>query len=328
MNKKCIGCGSILQTENPNALGYIREDIIKEAKYCERCFKIINYNLKTTTNLENINTYILDVINKKAKYVYFMVDFLNINSETINTFKLIKVPKCLVISKLDIIPKSIKCPNITEYLRSYYNIQEKIIYQSSKKELHTNEIVSNIKSSNLKEAYIVGYTNSGKSSLINTLINNEEKLTTSNNMNTTIDFIKINLDGITIIDSPGFVYRLPIYKSDEFDLIKRANPRTFLKIRTYQTKNNQYLVIEDKVSIKTDKENSLTFYMSNDIVINKVFDNETKKLPKMPEIELKIDANSDLVIKSIGFINIKKECTIKLRIEDDDLIDIRRSMFK
>ena len=43
MNKKCIGCGSVLQTEKPKEKGYIIKDKIKDSNYCERCFKIIHY---------------------------------------------------------------------------------------------------------------------------------------------------------------------------------------------------------------------------------------------------------------------------------------------
>ena len=143
MSKKCIGCGSILQSSNKEELGYIPKDKLTTAKYCERCFKINNYNLKAVTNLDNINSYIIEEINKKAKYVYFMIDFLNINSETINTYKSIKQPKTLIVSKLDIIPKSIKCNHLSEFIRSTYGITDRIIYQSSKKSIHTNEIISN-----------------------------------------------------------------------------------------------------------------------------------------------------------------------------------------
>ena len=328
MNKKCIGCGATMQSTNPNEVGYIKKEKYNDGKYCERCFKINNYNLKSVTNLDNINEYILKEINKKAKYVYFMVDFLNINSETINTYKLINVDKCLVISKLDVIPKSIKCQNITNYLRSYYNVQDRIIYQSSNKRINNNEIINNIVNNDLKSVYLVGYTNSGKSSLINTLIDKKEKLTTSNNLNTTIDFIKMNINGISFIDSPGFTYRQSFYKEDEFDLIRRSNPRTYLKPRTYQTKEDLNLVIENRLSIKTNNKNSFTFYVSNEINIDKVFDDENKKLPEWPEMELEIEANTDIVIRTIGFINVKKDCIIKLRIEDDEILDIRKSLFE
>ena len=69
--------------KNLNSLSiYLYQDM-KEVRY-------LYIDDLTKIDLENINEYILETINKKAKYVYFLIDFLNINSETINTFKKIK----------------------------------------------------------------------------------------------------------------------------------------------------------------------------------------------------------------------------------------------
>ncbi len=324
MSRKCIGCGAILQSDDNKEAGYVPKEKLNDAKYCERCFKINNYNYKTVTELENINDKLIEEINKKAKYVYFMLDFLNINEETINTYKAIKVPKCLIISKLDIIPKSIKCNSISEWLHEVYNVTDRIIYQSSNKNIHTSEIINNILNSHNKVAYIVGYTNSGKSTLINTLLEGKDKLTTSNNLNTTMDFIEIDLDDFKLIDTPGFTYDKTFYQKDEFDLIKRSNPKQFLKPITYQTKDITRIIVEDRFSLNTSNVNSLTFYLSNDIKLNKEFNKDIE----YPEIEYQINANSDIVIKSLGFINIKKPCTLKIRTKEKDLIEIRKSIFK
>ena len=138
MSKKCIGCGTTLQSGNQKEKGYIREDKITDSSYCERCFKIIHYNEKIITNLDNINNYILEEVNKKAKYVYFLVDLLNINNETMNTFKSITTPKTLIISKLDIIPRSIKENKITSWLKEQYNIKKKFYFNHLKKILILN----------------------------------------------------------------------------------------------------------------------------------------------------------------------------------------------
>ncbi|MGN1371455.1 MAG: GTPase [Candidatus Coprovivens sp.] len=328
MNKKCIGCGSILQTENPKEKGYIIKDKIKDSKYCERCFKIIHYNEKIITDLENINDYIIKEVNKKAKYVYFLVDFLNINKETINVFKKIKVPKSLIISKLDIIPKSIKKNKITTWLKEEYGIKEEILFQSSKKNINTKSLLANLESKNIKEVYILGFTNAGKSTLINNLTSatNENKITTSSIPNTTIDFINIKLDNITIIDSPGFTSNNTFYEPNEFDLIKRIMPRTFLKPITYQVKPISSILIEDKLRITSSINNSLTFYISNDIKVNRVFNNN-KDLLGLEKITIEVPNNSDLVIKSLGFINVKKACKITINTSKKDLIEVRKSLF-
>ena len=327
-SKKCIGCGSILQTKNTKEKGYIREDKIENSSYCERCFKIIHYNERIVTDLENINDYILKEVNKKAKYVYFLVDLLNINSETINTFKEITTNKTLIISKLDIIPKSIKESKIINWLKEEYGIKEEILFQSSKKNINTKALLNKLETKNINEVYILGYTNAGKSTLINNLTNatNDNKITTSSIPNTTIDFIKIKLDNITIIDSPGFTNKTTMYNQDEFDLIKRVMPRTFLKPATYQVKPISSILIEDKIRINSSINNSLTLYLSNSINIDRVFDNNTNLLDK-ESITLDIQDNSDLVIKSLGFINIKKACKLTIYTDKKELFEIRKSMF-
>lgn len=328
MSKNCIGCGTELQTQNPEEKGYIREDKYKDSKYCERCFKIIHYNEKVVTELKNINDYILSEINKKAKYVYFLVDLLNVTKETMSTFKNIKAPKTLIISKLDIIPKSIKNNLIINWLKEEYQIKEEVLFQSSKKNLNTKSILNKLSNQKIKEVYIVGYTNAGKSTLINKLTNadNNNKITTSSIPNTTIDFIKIKLDNISIIDSPGFTNNNTFYNQDEFDLIKRVMPRTTLKPRTYQVKPISSILIEDKTRLMSSVNNSFTFYISNDINIERVFDNN-KILTDKEYITLDIPENSDLVIKSLGFINIKKACTLKIYTDKKELFEIRKSMF-
>ncbi len=332
MTKKCSGCGAILQSINQKDKGYIPPNKITNSNYCERCFQIIHYNKKIVTELKNINDYIKNIVNKKAEYVYFLIDFININKETINTFQSINVSKTLIISKTDIIPKSIKEPIIVNWLKENYNVNENIIFQSTKKNINTKLITKKLEEQNINECYILGYTNAGKSTLINKLCCNEKEnyneITTSLIPNTTIDFIKIKLnDNLSIIDSPGFTLTRTIYNEDEFELIKKVNPKNFLKPTTYQLKDIASILIEDKIRLKSSINNSLTFYISNDIKTERVFE-KNRKLTDLAKKEIKIPANSDLVIKSLGFINVKKACTLTIHANDFSLFEVRTSMFK
>ena len=76
MDKKCIGCGLILQNSNKNEKGYT-PNIDKE--YCMRCFRLKNYgekNIDETINMEDI----FNKVNKGKGVVFFFVDYLNINN--------------------------------------------------------------------------------------------------------------------------------------------------------------------------------------------------------------------------------------------------------
>ena len=327
MTKKCIGCGATLQSKDESLIGYIDMEKYQDGLYCKRCFRLKNYNEYKEVPLYNINQTIIDKINKDNILSFFLIDILSINTETINTFNTIKGNKILVISKTDIIPKSIKENKITNFLRSTYNIKEEIIYLSSKKNTNINKIIEITKKYNNK-AYILGYTNSGKSTLINTLTtkyNNNATITTSSIPNTTLDFMNIIIEDITLIDTPGFNLYKTFYDSKDYSLIKKINPKTYLKPITIQTKENTIILIEDKLSITTNNKNSLTIYMSNNLKIDKVYKDI---LGNKETLNIKIDNDTDLIIKGLGFINIKKKCNIQIKSDYNDLIEIRKSLFR
>jgi len=332
MNKKCIGCGSILQSTDKNKIGYVPDFKENEAKYCERCFKITHYNEKLILPLENINNYIIEEVNNNSEYIFFMIDLLNINSETINTFKMLKSPKTLIISKLDIIPKSIKEDLIANWIKETYDLKEDIKFLSTKKNINTRLILKTLEENKINTAHILGYTNAGKSTLINKICEQNsiegKTITTSILPNTTVDFINIPInENITIIDSPGFTQENTLYDNNEFLLMKNILPKNTIKPITEQTKENTSLIIEEKIRINANSKNSLTFYMSNSIKIDKVFE-KNKNLTDINSKEYKLEGNTDIVIKGLGFINVKKACTATIYTTNDNLIEIRKSMFK
>lgn len=329
MTKKCLGCGITLQNINKLALGYCPKEI-SEAKYCERCFKIIHYNKASVATLPKESSQIISIVNKNASYVFFLIDFLNINRETINKFKEINVPKTLIISKCDVIPKSIKLNRVSVYLKEEYGLDDEIIFVSSTKSKNLGTIINILEKKSVNTAYILGYTNSGKSTLINTLYekytSNKSSITTSLIPNTTLDFIsmKINND-LTLIDSPGFILNSSLYKNDDIALIKRINPKNYLKPITFQCNKLMYLNIEDKIILKVNsKNNSLTFYLSNELNIKKSF----KSILKDFNLQLEVKDDSDIVIKGLGFINVKKATTIEVIVTEPSLIEVRDSIFK
>ena len=75
---KCLGCGSVLNYENPNLEGYTSK---VDSAYCERCFRIRNYGdykVVVKDNNEFIN--ILKDIDKTGDLVVLVLDLFNFNS--------------------------------------------------------------------------------------------------------------------------------------------------------------------------------------------------------------------------------------------------------
>lgn len=114
----------------------------------------------------------------------------------------------------------------------------------------------------------------------------------------------------------------PFYQENDWDLIKRINASHTVKPLTYQTKDNQIFMIEEKIFLKSFGENSITFYLSNLVKFKKLYKQEN-----MSYQEIAIPANSDIVITNIGFVNVKKECHIMINQDALSLIEVRPSIF-
>ena len=313
MTNICPGCGSTLQYTDSNKVGYTPK---KDAKLCERCFKLKNYNEKKVINLEYNNEDIINVLNNSAKTIFFITDFLNLSKKVIDIYKKISVHnKYLVINKIDYIPISINKDKYISFIKSNYDINDEVILVSAERNFNIR-VINNILD-NCKDAYVCGFTNSGKSTIIKKIgeLNNKEiPVLTSLMPNTTLDVIKIKLDDNKYIyDTPGFI------NNDDFDEV--LYPKKFLKPVTLQIKENDIVSINNKIFIKTDKENSFTFYMSNDVDIRKVYSVETNL-----SNELMVKENSDFVISNYGFINIKNPCNLITNLNNDN-IEVRSSMF-
>ncbi len=312
MIKTCPGCGSELQYKDPKKIGYSPK---KDAKLCERCFKLKNYNQREVIDLKYSNEDIIDLISNKDGAIFFITDFLNISNKVIETFKKINHHnKYLVINKIDYIPKSISLEKYSEYIKNTYKIKNDIILISAIKKISLNNLNNRIRE--FKNSYICGYTNSGKSTIINEIckLNGKNGNILSSLMpNTTLDLIKIRLDeNIHIFDTPGFI--------NEFKFIEDSFPKNYIKPVTIQTKENDIIKLGDDVLIKCDmNKNSFTFYVADLVKVSKVY-NVNKNICN----KLEIDDNSDLVIYGYGFINIKNKCNVFI---NTDNYEIRKSMF-
>ncbi len=325
MNNRCMGCGALFQSTNKDKPGFIPKEK-KGEKLCERCFRILHYNDLKTMDIPTKN--ILKYVNQKKSYAFFLVDLLNINEEVFKTYHEIKIPKTLIVSKADYIPKYINKEKIKDWLRKQYQVKEEILFLSAALNRNIHSIKSTLERENKKSGYLLGFTNSGKSTLVN-FLKNENTITTSMAPNTTLDYIKIPLeDGYYLMDSPGFQYENPIYANKEISFLKKLNPKGFLKPITYQLKKGASILIEDFIRIENNSEKcNITLYMSNLLDLMKVYE-KNERLKNLNGIEKKMHKNEDLVIKGLGFINCKSNCVLKIYIEEENWLEIRSSFFE
>lgn len=292
---KCVGCGIKLQEKDKNELGYTPN--LNNA-LCERCFKLKNYNILTNKGINIDNDKLINKINELNTCVLFLVDFINLDSEVIDAYKKIKSKKILIITKADIIPKNIKYQKLIQNIKNIYDIKEDLILTSSKTKLNIKTITKICLEE--KSICLAGFTNAGKSSLINALVGSD--ITVSKKSNTTQDFIKLNVDGINIYDAPGFMSN-----------INRENiPRSIIRPITYQFSSKHYLLIQD-IKLNILENSNFTIYVGNEANIIRRKENENV------ECKIIVPKNSDVIIKGFCFINFKNTCMISLNTKDYEI---------
>lgn len=309
MIKRCLGCGVILQYTDQNKEGYIN-DIEKDV--CERCFRLKYYGEYKEVSIGN-ETYksILSNIPKDALVVY-LVSLLNINFDYIKEFKNVIV----VLTKRDLLPKSVKDNKLIDYISKIVNNYLDIEIISSKKNYNLDNLLSKIqKHSHNKEIYFVGMTNSGKSTLINKLIENyspqEQEVTTSMYPSTTLNKLEINLNGMKIIDTPGLLSKGSILNSLDLKEVKKVTPKKEIKPRSYQLKGQGSLMIENYVRIDYYTDNNIAIYLSNDLNITKMTHNNPR-LKDSNKHSFNLGNDKDIVIEDLCFIKFTKSCKIDI----------------
>lgn len=292
---KCVGCGIKLQEKDKNELGYTPN---LNNELCERCFKLKNYNILTNKGINIDNDKLINKINELNTCVLFLVDFINLDGEVIETYKKIKSKKVFIITKADIIPKNIKYQKLIQNIKNIYEIKEDLILTSSKTKLNIKTITKICLEE--KNICLAGFTNAGKSSLINALVGSD--ITVSKKSNTTQDFIKLNVDGINIYDAPGFMSN-----------INRENiPRSIIRPITYQFPSKHYLLIQD-IKLNILENSNFTIYVGNEANIIRRKENENV------ECKIIVPKNSDVIIKGFCFINFKNTCMISLNTKDYEI---------
>ncbi|MDD3452869.1 MAG: 50S ribosome-binding GTPase [Bacilli bacterium] len=329
MKKKCSGCGAIFQSENVNLEGYVKLENYDKSKICERCFRIINYNeyqVIQKSNDEFIN--ILKKINETNDLVVLVIDLLNINKDLKEITKYLDNDVLAVYTKRDLLPLLIKDEKLLNYnLEMGIEFVDSIVI-SSNKNYNLDLLMEKInKYKKSKNVYVVGYSNTGKSTLINKIIYNyfslEMSITTSMLPSTTIDMIKIELsDELTLIDTPGILERGSIVNLLDGKTLKKILPKREIKPITYQVKEKQYIFIDSLAKLVLE-DNNLTFYMSNNLKIERVFKDRKTNLRKTV---VHVKKDNDIVITGLGFIKVSKDGVVSVYTLDGVDVYTRKSL--
>lgn len=313
MSKKCIGCGINLQCEDPYEDGYVNPEMFDKTIMCRRCFRLKHYGEYKVTNKSNsFYKGIIKEIFRMDELVVHIVDIFNMGNIS-EIYSKIYSKAILVISKIDIFPKSINEDKLIEYFKKKYPKYVEVIAISSDKNYHMDELLMlmmKYKSSN--EVYVLGNTNAGKSSFINKMIKNytdkNSFIVTSCMPSTTLNVISIKInEDLTLLDTPGIVYSGDIITKLPEDLVKHINIKHEINPRIYQVKDKVSLVLENIGRINVLNDSNISIYISNNIDIDKANMDNNLKYKDLEYTKIKVLEGQDLVIEGLCFIKISND---------------------
>ena len=134
MTKKCLGCGSIMQHENPELEGYVDEKDYNSSLICKRCFRMKYYGEYYAVKKKNDDFIdIVKSINETNDLVLYVVDLFTLSDNIDIIHKYLTNDIILVITKRDIMPKSINNKKLIGYIETMnknYNIMDTVIISS------------------------------------------------------------------------------------------------------------------------------------------------------------------------------------------------------
>lgn len=221
---RCIGCGAILQVTDKKTPGYTPESALKKGLesgqlYCQRCFRLRHYNEIAPVDISDDDfRKLLSQISDSNSLVVYVVDMFDFNGSLIpGLHRFIgDNPVLLVGNKEDVFPKSIKRHRMKEWLRQQAKangiLPEDVVITSAKNASSVEALFNAVeKLRKSRDVYVVGVTNVGKSTLINSLIairnGIKDVITTSRFPGTTLDRIEIPFDDHSnLIDTPGIIH--------------------------------------------------------------------------------------------------------------------------
>lgn len=350
---RCIGCGSIIQTDNPKKAGYVPSGKLTENSddlVCRRCFRLKNYNEVIPTEIsEDDFFHIVSEIGKTNSLIVKIIDIFDIEGSMIPQIAKLTNHNDLIIiaNKTDLLPQSIKEGKLLHHLRKIVadnNLKPLDIFlMSALKNKNIDRIINEIMEyAQDRDIYIVGATNVGKSTFINSILRayadvKKDVITVSHTPGTTLDIIKIPIGDNNLIDTPGIINKNQIthYLTDKG--VKIVTPKKEIKTKVYQLKSEQTLFIGGlaRIDFLTGDKTSFICYFGEGLKIHRTklvnadelyannlgtlltppFDGETFKL-KAHAFRLMGNTKHDIVIPGLGFITVKGNMTIKVHVHE------------
>lgn len=360
---RCIGCGAVIQTEDPKKIGYApKSSLDKEAVICQRCFRLKHYNeIQDVSLTDNDFLKILNTIGTKKALIVYVVDIFDFDGSWLpglNRFAG-NNPVLLVGNKVDLLPKSLKHDKLIQWMRGRskeLGLQlADVALVSAEKNDGFDELLDTMdRLRKGEDVYIVGCTNVGKSTLINQIIKRasgaKNVITTSQFPGTTLDKIEIPLaDGKFLVDTPGIINHHQMAHFVSGSTLKLMMPKKEIKPLVFQLNEEQTLFFGAlaRLDYVSGGHKSFVVYMSNNLKTHRtklekadaLYESqagailappekeEIANLPKLIPHTFQLKEKQDIVFSGLGWVTVPEgHAKVIAWVPEGVNVSIRRSL--
>ena len=347
---RCIGCGAVIQSEDPKEPGYTPQAAIKKGLennelYCQRCFRLRHYNEIAPVSLTDDDfLQLLNHISDANALIVYVVDIFDFNGSLIPGLHRFvgDNPVLLVGNKEDLLPRSLRRSRLRDWIRQQANLAGirpiDTVLVSAKKNHQIEDLLNEIeKYRHHRDVYVVGVTNVGKSTLINQIIKQrtgvQDLITTSRFPGTTLDKIEIPLDdGHELVDTPGIIHQHQMAHVLPATALKLISPQKEIKPRTYQLSDGQTIFLGGigrfdylkgpKVGVVAYFDNNLNLHRTKLSNADHFYQKHLgelltpptlenkEQIPPLERFEFSTSEKTDLVFEGLGWITVPKGIAI------------------
>ena len=345
---RCYKCGTILQDEKVNDKGYISSEILNNHKseilMCNDCFDKLIFNPGPVLDDIDEDFYsIIDDARATDSLIVLVLDLFSFEGFASQRFRnSIDSSNVLVVgNKRDLLPKEIDDEVLKEHIRHRLrntcnlNVQE-IILTSSIENYNIDILLERINSLRARhDVYILGFPNSGKTSLVNCLLKHYQNKTTR--VISTIDYpgtkirvFEVPLDRTSnLYDIPGMSSHNSIQDVVEPTIVNQLLFKKPVSIKSATlsqgnaiaigglakielikgSKTNVKMFVSEKIELKTirSKDTDEVFY---NMIEKKIIKPVSKYLTSyevfdMYDVKVDQDGERDIGILGLGWISFK-----------------------
>lgn len=360
---RCIGCGSILQSENDKLPGFVpKQKLTSEDEniVCKRCFRLSHYNEVIPTILKEEDFFLmLSNIPKEGALIVHIIDMMDIEGTLIPQIKRLTNNNDLILigNKTDLLPKAVRANKLIHNLKEIASSNDlktdNVLVMSALKNHGLDDAIKDILvKAGQKDIYIVGMTNVGKSTFINHVLRSVEivdtdLITVSHHPGTTLDFIKIPIGDNYLVDTPGIMNKKSVRSRLSDQSNKMITPTKEIKPKTYQLDIGQTLFLGGvaRLDFKNRSKVGVTVYIANQCKVHRTktlkadalmteqigslltppFDSSEIDGFKKVTLNLPFGTN-DIVIPGLGFVTMRASFKVDVYTDKHVMPYVRRAL--